>query len=76
MSHLLKRILFILFLIAFLIFTGTAGYMIIEKWNLIDSLYMTVIKLSTVGYGEIYHLSNTGRLFTIFLIVGGIGLIT
>lgn len=50
--------------------------MIIEKWNLIDSLYMTVIKLSTVGYGEIYHLSNTGRLFTIFLIVGGIGLIT
>ena len=50
---------------------GTTGFAIIEKWNLFDSLYMTVITLSTIGFGEIRPLSRAGRLFTMFLVAGG-----
>jgi voltage-gated potassium channel len=43
---------------------GTLGYMVLEGWHFIDSLYMTVITLSTVGFGEVRPLSAVGRLFT------------
>jgi voltage-gated potassium channel len=49
--------------------TGTLGYMIIEHYTLLDAVYMTVITLSTVGYGEVHPLSEAGRVFTILLIV-------
>jgi voltage-gated potassium channel len=47
--------------------------MLIEGWGLIDSLYMTVITLATVGYGEVHEISQTGRVFTVVLIVLGVG---
>lgn len=56
--------------------SGTVGYHLIEGWAPFDALYMTVITLATVGYGEVHPLSTGGRLFTIFLIMGGIGLVT
>ena len=56
-----------------LTFLGTSGYMLIEGMPFIEGLYMTVITLSTVGYGETAPLSDAGRLFTIGLIVLGIG---
>jgi voltage-gated potassium channel len=52
---------------------GTAGYVLIEGMALPDALYMTVITLSTVGYGETVPLSEIGRLYTIGLIVLGVG---
>ena len=52
---------------------GTIGYRVIEGWSFIDSLYMTVITISTVGYGEIHPLSTAGRVFSIFLILSGVG---
>ena len=52
---------------------GTIGYMLIEGWGLIDSLYMTVITLATVGYGEVHEVSQPGRVFTVILIVLGVG---
>jgi voltage-gated potassium channel len=52
---------------------GTAGFATLEGWTLLDSLYMTITTLSTVGYGEIHPLSPRGRLFAILLIVGGLG---
>ncbi|OGS16935.1 MAG: hypothetical protein A2234_09010 [Elusimicrobia bacterium RIFOXYA2_FULL_58_8] len=55
---------------------GVAGYSFIEGWGFLDSLYMTVITLATIGYGETHPLSDTGRVFTIFLILGGIGVMT
>lgn len=57
---------------SFLVF-GTIGFRIIEGYPLLDALYMTVITLSTVGFGEIHTLSGAGRLFTIFLILFGFG---
>lgn len=52
---------------------GALGYMVLEDWSWIDSLYMSVITVSTVGFGEVRDLSGPGRLFTIVLIVGGVG---
>ena len=57
-----------------LILVGTAGYRWLEGMSTIDALYMTVITISTVGFGEVRALSPTGRIFTIGLILGGGGL--
>ncbi len=61
----------ILFLSSLLL-SGTFGYRLIEGWSLLDSLYMTVITLTTVGFGETHPLSEGGRLFTILLLIGGV----
>jgi voltage-gated potassium channel len=53
--------------------SGTAGYMAVEHFSPLDALYMTVITLSTVGYGEVHSLDTAGKIFTMLLIVGGIG---
>jgi len=66
----------IIILIILVIFGGTAGYQIIEGWTFIEALYMTIITISTVGFKEVGQLSNAGRIFTIFLILGGIVVIT
>lgn len=51
---------------------GTIGYMVIEGWGLSDSVYMTVIALTTTGFAEVRPLSSSGRLLTIGIILGGI----
>jgi len=68
-----RRVLFGLFILASIIALGAIGYAFIEGWSFFDSLYMTVITITTVGYNEIHPLSTGGRLFSIFLIVGGVG---
>jgi voltage-gated potassium channel len=60
-------------LLAFWTLMGTLGFILIEGWSLGESLYMTVITISTVGFGEVHPLSSEGRLFASFLIVTGIG---
>ena len=52
---------------------GTIGYVIIEDWDILDAFYMTVITLSTVGYGEVHQVSFAGRIFTILLVFIGVG---
>jgi voltage-gated potassium channel len=54
---------------------GSAGYMLIERWGFFDSLYMTVITITTVGYREVGNVSEPGRIFTIFVIFSGMGII-
>jgi voltage-gated potassium channel len=53
---------------------GTMGYILIEKWNFFDSFYMTIITMSTVGFGEVHELSVEGRMFTAFLLISCFGL--
>jgi voltage-gated potassium channel len=55
-----------------LLAVGTLGYRVIEGWAWFDALYMTVITLTTVGYGETHPLDVAGRAFTIALALGGI----
>ena len=50
---------------------GTAGYVVIEGFSLLNAFYMTVTTLTTVGYGEIEPLDPAGRLFTLSLIAVG-----
>ncbi len=64
----------LLILLALLV-VGTAGYRLLEGMSVLDSLYMTVTTITTVGFGEVKPLSPTGRLFTIGLIFGGVGLV-
>jgi voltage-gated potassium channel len=66
---------FLVALAAIVILTagGTAGYMAIEHMRLLDALYMTVITISTVGYEEVKPLGEDGRIFTMVLIVTGVG---
>jgi voltage-gated potassium channel len=52
---------------------GTVGYEVIEGWGPWDALYMTVTTVTTVGYREVHPLSRGGQIFTVLLIVGGVG---
>jgi voltage-gated potassium channel len=52
---------------------GTAGFVLIEDWPVFDALYMSMITLSTVGYGEIRPLSTAGRTFVMFYLTLGLG---
>jgi voltage-gated potassium channel len=52
---------------------GTIGFHVIEGWSFLDCLYMTVITIFTVGFKEVRVLSPQGQIFTIFVILGGVG---
>src|SRR5215510_1493114 len=67
-----KRFIFPLVAIIATVFLGTVGYRALEGWSWFDSLYMTVITLATIGYGETHPLTPAGRAFTIILIVVGV----
>ncbi len=64
-----------IFLAVLILAAGTAGYIFIEGWPFIDALYMTVITLATVGFQEVHQLSHAGRVFTIVLIIMGVGFV-
>lgn len=61
---------------AFVLITGTAGYMLIEHYTFVEALYMTVITISTVGFTEVHTLSEAGRIFTTIIILANIGIFT
>lgn len=69
----LRRVRTAALLLLGVIAAGTAGYALIEGWQFLDSLYMTVITIGTVGYREVAPLSDAGRVFTIVLIFAGVG---
>lgn len=68
-----RRFLVAFAVIAVLMAGGTVGYMAVEHMSALDALYMTVITISTVGYGEVKPLGEGGRIFTMGLIVTGVG---
>lgn len=68
-----SRLGLLLILIIALLLFDVAGYMIIENVSPLDAFYMTVISITTVGFKEAFPLSTAGRLFTILVIITGIG---
>lgn len=71
-----KKLLFSILMFLVVVLFGIFGYTWIEGWNFLDSLYMTIITLSTVGYGEVREIGPGGRVFTVLLIVFGLFTIT
>lgn len=55
-----------------LLFVGIVGFKVISNYSWIDALYMTVITITTVGFGEVQPLDDTSKIFTIFLILAGV----
>jgi len=55
------------------IMLGTAGYTLLEGWSLVESFYMTMITVTTVGFNEVREMSTTGRMFTVALMILGVG---
>jgi len=68
-----KHLLYSIALSIIVIAGGTIGYILIEGWGVMDSLYMTLITISTVGYFEVQPLGVTGRIFTMGLVISGVG---
>jgi voltage-gated potassium channel len=71
-----KQLFLALTAIAGVVFVGTVGYSVLEGWSLLDSLYMTIISLTTVGFGEVRPLSTEGKMFTLAIILGGVATVT
>ncbi len=61
--------------LAVLFILGTVGFHLIERWSWFDSFYMVLITVTTIGYTEVHALSQSGRLFNVFVIVAGVGLV-
>jgi voltage-gated potassium channel len=55
---------------------GTVGYILIEGWSVVDAFYMTMITVTTVGFGEVREMGDVGRLFTVIIILSSFGLLT
>jgi len=70
-----RKLKFILYAFALLLIVGVVGYMFLLKVDFIDALYMTVITISTVGFGEIGTTSNWSEVFSIIMIFLGVGIV-
>lgn len=70
-----KKLKFIIYAFILLIVIGVAGYMILLKVDFVDALYMTVITISTVGFGEVGTTSDQSEIFSIFMIFLGVGVV-
>ncbi len=58
-----------------IIASGTVVYSALEGWSLLDALYFSVVTLATVGFGDLHPTTDVGKLFTVFYILSGIGIL-
>jgi voltage-gated potassium channel len=65
------KIFLVLFFV--IIVLGTVGFVLIEETSIIEAVYFVIVTMATVGYGDIHPATQLGRVFTIFLIVTGVG---
>lgn len=74
LSEPVRQLQLSLLLLVALVGIGTVGYtLLVPEYGLLDALYMTVITITTVGFGEVRPLTDSARVFTIFLIISGVG---
>jgi voltage-gated potassium channel len=73
MDHPFRRLLPAITLLLIIGLVGIVGYELIEKWTPLESVYMVITTLFTVGFQEVRPLSPAGKVFTMFIIVGGVG---
>ena len=74
--RLFKKLILPIGMLMLTILFGTAGYIIIEDFSFLEGLYMAVTTIATVGFGEVRPLSDSGRIFTIVLILLNLALFT
>jgi voltage-gated potassium channel len=71
-EHPLRRFRLAGILLAVVIVVGVWGYMLIDGWSFLDSFYMVIMTIATVGYGEVHPQGPAGRIFTSGLIIFGV----
>ena len=69
----LRRVRGAILALVSIVTVGVLGYMVFEGWSFLDALYMTVITLTTVGYKEVRELDTSGQLWTMALLIAGVG---
>ncbi len=69
----MRKIILLIAPLFLILFCGTFGYMLLENTSLLEGLYLTVITITTVGYGDIVPIHPAGRVFTVFLVFSGFG---
>lgn len=71
--HPFRRLLPAVMLLLIIVVVGITGYIVIEGWNFLDSAYMVVITLFTIGFQETHPLSPAGKILTMFIAISGVG---
>ena len=69
-----KKFTFAIVMFLILLFVGTLVYFSCEGWNYLDSLYFTVVTVTTIGYGDLAPQTDIGKIFTMFFSFFGIGM--
>lgn len=69
-----KPAVYAIFLLICVISIGVIGFIVIEDFSIVESFFMTIITIATVGFQEVRPLSETGRIFTAFLIIFSFGI--
>ncbi|MEN8199171.1 MAG: potassium channel family protein, partial [Thermodesulfobacteriota bacterium] len=75
MSEVSKKVIFLLTGFGLILTGGTIGYMYLEGYQFSDALYLTIITVATVGYGDMVPTHPGGKVLTVFLVLGGVGFV-
>ncbi len=71
----MRKFFLVLILFVLVILTGTFGYMFLEQLRFWDAMYLTIITIATVGYGDLVPIHPAGKIFTVVLVFSGAGLV-
>jgi len=70
-----RRLIYIIFVILFMLFSSATFYHYIEGWRYVDALYFSAVTMTTVGYGDLTPHTDVAKLFTIVFVFTGVGIV-